>query len=279
MLPFKKNIKYNDIKLNIMNDDLIINLLKKNKSLGLYIIENNIDEITCIQSHYLINCTDLKSKNIVEQNFDKLNYFDKIKIITNPNKIDFIMNNIIMNDKLKFEFIESLCLNPHPKVINFIEQNSNKLNIHGWKNLCQNRNAIHILEKNTHLFDFNCWSYFILLAKKNIKVLDIIKKHLNEIHDCNWDNICSIEHYKAINLIEENLDIINNLQDFYYNNCWINIMKNPCAINLINKNIDKIDKKFYNYIYYNPNIINIYYQKIKFNKIKLNYFLYFKKIY
>ena len=117
------------------------------------------------------------------------------------------------------------------------------MEFHGiWRNLCYNKNAVHIVEK-----------YITLMSGDYL----IIQPHLHDIiiekypHKIYWRSLCQRTH--RIDFIEKHwdnirwsylsanpfaIDLLKKNQDKI---CWFSLSENPAAIDLIMENLEKIN--------------------------------------
>jgi len=168
-------------------------------------------------------------------------------------------------DKLDKKSLKELCNNPN--AITIIEKNINKLDKECFKELCKNHNAIHILEKHIDKIDWYELS-------KNSNAFHLLNNNPDkiDIHGLLFNNNCiyflekyfdkyfldkiDLKFLHEIVLKTDNIYIsiiekcINKLDD----KCWDYLSLNMYAIKILERNIDKIN---WGNLCTNPNAISI----------------------
>lgn len=185
---------------------------------------------------------------------------------------------------------EYLCLNPHDKALEMIENNINQLNSRCWYNLCLNphNKALELVKNNIDKLTTQYDYWYRLCQNSNIKVLEILSININQLNLNCWITLIESENIFKIKFVINNLEKNNILSDdkdkilkklcsckivFDYNyhqldklnqSCWLKICSNPnnnaieiikshIIPNLLNKSLDKIiknDKICYNSFWY-----------------------------
>ena len=182
-----------------------INSYKINKN----ILNMNSNAISLINENDIYCrglCTNSNGVELLKKNVPKIwNDFTAClyHISSNPNLLNFLMDNFHKND---WDW-KGLCKNLNPKVIPLLINNIDKLGKTEWEYLCENPNAMCIIENN---IDKISWEHLA----KNINAISFLEKHLN-----NFDE--SIISQKIPNY---------RIEDF-----WMNIFSNKNAINIIQK--------------------------------------------
>lgn len=211
-------------------------------------------------------CGNPNAMPIINKHIDKIlehpNYWDGL--LENPNAVPLFKR---YPDKIDWI---SLCSNTSPEAMKLISENIDKLCIHCWFSLVKNPSAISVLEK--HLDKLNKVDLWIL--SENPNAIPILEKRLDKI---DWSGLS--KNPNAIFLLEQNIDKIvwhilaantngghlleANIDKFYTTNedeidfdssDWMWLAKNPSAITIIEKCINKID---WQYLCENPNAVSI----------------------
>jgi hypothetical protein len=132
-----------------------------------------------------------------------------------------------------------LCQNPN--AIPIIEKNMDKVE---WAALSSNPNATHLLEKNIDKVDWHNLSC-------NPNAVYIFEK-TNNVHKIHWDALSKNPSPDAIRILSRNIDKVN----------WFHILSNPAAISIIENNIEYVEKLKDDIwpIAYNNNAIHLIFQ-------------------
>ena len=135
--------------------------------------------------------------------------------------------------------------NTHPFAILLLEENLDKVNIF---NLCNNPNAIHIIDKLLQMMDEKS-PYYYKNDKKNDKNKQ--KTNIHSIFPWSYPSSSAIENQKNLILssLHKNPNAIPLVEKYMYSsnvNCmnwlsWFTLSRNPNAIHLLEKNMDKIN--------------------------------------
>lgn len=191
--------------------------------------------------------------------FKSLHWRGKVDLLRHPNFI-----HIFKKYKTKFIdellFIDCLCELAHhtdPIYIDLLEKYLKKCpeKIHiqtssFWNNLCENPNAVHIIEQ--HLDKLPNYSWKSLA--KNTYATHIISQNLDKLDELGWRNLS--QNPNAIPLLEKNIDKIN----------WFGLTSNINGIHILEKYPDKIGcYMFFDYENFSVNmpIFEIDYDTIK----------------
>jgi hypothetical protein len=223
------------IKLLEKNISLLDDICWKNLSQNPYaisLLEKNIDQVDLW--HLASNENGI---HILENQIDHI----MLKTIllktiwytlagSNPDAIEFLAKNL---DKINTDihFWNIICENPNAiKVMeDYIHDDIKLIEIHAYY-ICKNFNAIHIIEKHIDHLPQTGWNGL----SKNPKAIHLLEQNIDKIH---WSNLCLNLHPKAMPLIETYLDNLNSVNEYF----WTNLCKNPNAIHILEKNIDKLD--------------------------------------
>lgn len=166
-------------------------------------------------------------KQKLSRNHEAITFLQKNPHIIEPYDLTYLNYIHNINDDLaKIDWC-SLSSREDPRVINLLEKYPDKIY---WKNLSKNSKAIKLIEKYRDIVDWNELS-------TNPALIYLLKRHIKEIH--NGD-------YKYIILSQEN-DKCRMVK-------WLNLAKNPYPINILEKDIDKINWKI---LSANPNAIHL----------------------
>jgi len=134
---------------------------------------------------------------LLKQNYNKICW---VTLSKNPNAIDIIEENYYM-----INWNETcITLNTNPRVMKFIEERIDKLDMTDWELLSRNPAAIDILIKYPNNIDWESLS-----RNPCEKAVELLRQNPDKI--C-WTNIC--ENPYAIDLIEENIYKIRNDSQF-----------------------------------------------------------------
>lgn len=263
------------------------------------IIEQNIEKLyeECWTS--LTYHKDPKVFEILEKNIDKVNWYSLSQNITNPNLPNFLKKysskldiycwkNICFNTNRDILYLlkdnidqipwPTLCKNHHPDIITFIQQNIEKLNIEAWLNLCENPNAVKLVEDNIekirNLPDgvrYNGRQYNMpeilrrLCLNPSNEAIRLISKYIEITDDFKcWENLCLNSNDNIVSLLEKNISKLNNY-------CWTNLYRNfnnKNVMNLISKYPIKYSQTNCNsqYLLSNPNIFITDERQTRFEK-------------
>jgi hypothetical protein len=159
------------------------------------------------------------------------------------------ITDIIELRKNKIYIIDLDFLSLNPDALFILEENQEFID---WEFLCENNNAFHLINQNLDKLTPECWESTLLnnssihsirLIKQNLDILDknswsclsqnksafnmMVKKHFSKI---DWKSLSINVNPKAINLLEKNLDKIN----------WMELSINHKALRILEKHQDKI---------------------------------------
>ena len=195
-------------------------------------------------------------------------YFEQLSI--NPFAVEMLRRHpdkILWNDFVR-----------NPNAIHVIEENIDlcfqSLDSYGKIQLLLHPNFIHIVEKNSYkiIDKFLCRSCLpILIRKENPVYMDLFEKYMMKNPDilpipaCDyiWDEI--VKNPCAMNVIKKYLHQLSR-------RCWQTLAKNPNAIHVVEENLDKLTKDGWDNLCENPNAIPLLKQHIdKINWFKLSY--------
>lgn len=206
--------------LSVVNKNTIIIIYNINK------LQNNLIHLKYISEKYINTkflCTSNSFCNLsisfLQIRFNKLTYFDLLKITLKINKYDNLNLN---NNNIKKYIVSSNNLND---LLNILQLHKN------------NKNNINILDNIINILD----NIINILLKKNIKDFDLIKNNLNILLITQFYSINYILNYIFQNIIHE----IKNKHDF--TNEFANLTKNLNTYNDI-KSIILLDTSIF-YIY------------------------------
>lgn len=161
--------------------------------------------------------------------YEEFNIISWREILSKPNdRLVSHLINLVKSQKLE---IHKLCFNPHPKILDFLEENITSITTHAWIYLCSNTNTsiLKFIEKNIYFINSEGWAY--LFYNPNPYVINILEKHIDRI---NWITICkNSTNDKIPYFIEKYIDKINR-------SCWDVLSWNP------NPNIYILVEKYFN---------------------------------
>lgn len=215
---------------------------------------------------------------IIEQNLDKLDRECWRGLSKNPNAIHILEKNL---DKVFWAELSS-----NPNAISILEKYPDKVHL---PSLLKNRNAIHMIEKNLDMYmdkinnacissitsipfldsvhiriiehhidklDSHCWR----CLSENPLAIPILEKYSHKLDHISLMGISSIPNPYIIPIIEKNIDKLTLV-------CWLYLSENPCAISILERNLDKIN---WHALSRNPNAFHIlekYPEKIDWKNI------------
>lgn len=171
-------------------------------------------------------------------NTDAFGHLSWHSLSENQNALDILEQH---QDKISWF---NLCRNPNPKAMDLIRNNLHKLTKTEWEELSKNPNAIQILEEN---LDKTSWAD-VMVNPKGKYLLDKYKQRTNSYwRMCNrnedstyYNNPYIWSQSNNIEMLEANIDKAN----------WWELGKNPHAMELIEKYVDKI---YFSSLLHNPN--------------------------
>lgn len=241
-------------------------------------------EISNIKSNYIgeleleyWNRLCLNQTRILElfDNYENINEIVKNKWIllcALPN--EEILNIILSEHSNKFNIVnyESLCLNPHDKAIEFIENRLNKLNDRCWNNLCYNHNSKAIELVYNNLNKINNLGYYNLCINKSLnhndKIIQILKENITKLDNYTFDILVNrLDYAKLFDIISNNLDEL--MKKIHLCVFWhkFDIINN---YDYIKNLLEKPDGKYKLYsLWSNPNIYTYDYELMKNNRDKM----------
>jgi hypothetical protein len=190
-------------------------------------------------------------------------YKEKIhwdELSKNPNAIELIKSNL--------NLINWVYLSKNPCAYDILMENKDKID---WYYFSENpsKEVIDYLEKNPDKIRFNMLNYNII-----DEAIILLNKYPDKI---NWEFLSSNPSNEAIKILKKNPDKINQYQLCYnknpeaiklLDNKMINLSAlatNPNAIDLIRDNIENIPLISYLYLYKNPSIFKLDYEKMRKN--------------
>ncbi len=132
----EENIDY--LLENVIEESYLFELLSKNTGAVSFLAKNQ-DKI-----HWPSLCKNTKAAQLILQNQDKIDYVE-LALNSNPLVIPFLA---LHADKLRTSFQQSF--DSHSDFSESDESNESE-ETQFWRNLCFNKNATHILEKNIHI--------------------------------------------------------------------------------------------------------------------------------
>jgi hypothetical protein len=263
------------------------------------IIEQNIDKLDTECWTSLSYHKDPKVFEILEKNIDKVNWYSLSQNITNPklpiflkkylSKLDICCwKNICFNTNRDILYLlqdnidhipwPTLCKNHHPDIITFIQQNIEKLDIEAWLNLCENPNAVKLIEDNIEKIrnlpdgvrdngrqDNMTEILRRLCLNPSKEAVRVISKYIEITDDFScWENLCLNSNDDIVSLLEKNISKLNNY-------CWTNLYRNfdnKNVMNLLSEYPIKLFQTNCNsqYLLSNPNIFIIDERQTRFEK-------------
>ena len=235
---------------------------------------DNLDKINNKSHFYLISNKNPRVIGIIEIFLDKFDRECKNLLCRNENAYELI-KKIVNFDNIENHYLQYLCRNINPKIVNILKKYINEFEELEWVYVLLNPSFIDIILDNFNVYfenDFfktknNIELYvsdilYYLSKNSNENVIPILKKNINNLTPINWDNICKNKNKKFINFIEENL---HRLSDFNF----LYLLSNTSATDLILKHFIYLidDDKYLEYFCLHPKLIHILEKKInKFNK-------------
>ena len=225
-------------------DKIIWNELSSNPA-ALHLLRQNMEKI-----NWNIISANSGAIPLLEENIDKINW---TSASLNINAIHLLENNLGKNVDWKY-------ISSNINAIPIIEKNMNKVN---FDYLSANINAVHLFDK--YILELNLYN---LASNPNPNVIPILEKHLTHLlqirhfkqnkykiwdADLVWTRIS--QNPNAMPIIEKNIDNIN----------WRALMRNTNkkAIELLQKNLDKIQFYGSSELCKNPSAISIIEQIIE----------------
>lgn len=186
---------------------------------------------------------------LLEKNIEKVRADEWFAILDNILYIDIVMKNLdkIINDPFwhmglfcHFEELSKDKLDKYvPVIVKYLNMNNCeeyvKKNL--WAYICENPNAVHIIEKNQDKINLQALCY-------NYNATHLIEKRLDEIKNDGWYNLSG--NINGIYIMKDRLHKLKTLveieeKDFDYSaEGWHLLSKNPKAYDIIKKNMDKV---------------------------------------
>jgi len=96
--------------------------------------------------------------------------------------------------------------------------------------LSYNDDAVFIIEKYLNKWNNDCWEGL----SSNINAISIIEKNIDKLNERCWRNLSRNPNPYAISIIENNIDKLNE-------ECWAELSSNRNAIQVLEKNMDKVN--------------------------------------
>jgi hypothetical protein len=118
--------------------------------------------------------------------------------------------------------------------LHILEKNIDKIE---WYWLCQNKNAIHLIEKNVDKLDDECWQQL----SANSNAYELLKNNKDKI---NWERLAQNKNPQILKLIyDEEADYkeVGYTNEYYEGITWRELSRNPNALFMLKKNINKIN--------------------------------------
>ena len=145
----------------------------------------------------------------------------------------------------------SLCENRSPEAIALLEENVDKI---CWRRLADNPSAIPILEKHLDMLFLDDVSFRYLCINPNPDVIPLIEKILEQAPEkIDWAYLA--RNPNAMPIIKKNLDKIFDNQYTFQN--FLRDNTHPEAIRIIEQNLDKIDDVSWHCLSHNSSAIPI----------------------
>jgi hypothetical protein len=208
-----------------LRNNLDILELTKNKSPHINPFLENIS-YNFDERHWNNLCENPYAIEILEKNLNSINWF---LLSGNPNAINLLEKN---QDKIKWSQLSGNC-----NAIELLEKNEDKIN---WFRLSSNINAIHLFEANLDRIHWN-------IVSQNENAIPFLIKYPHKI-----DLASFLENPRGRNLLRGN------------DKFWIDISLNSNEIDMLEKNIDKLN---WFYLSANPNAIHL----LELNQDKINW--------
>lgn len=231
----RKEIDLNKLSLTMLIDNPHPGVAK--------IIEENLDNFELEDLQYI-----LQYPHFIDIIIKRLSILGSPYLSKNPNAI-----HILMKDPKLIDWY-MLSTNPSSKALEIIEDNIiNELKEIGTKK------KLHIQCDQIYS---DCHAFWRLLATNtNPKAVEIIEKYYFKLHSLNsesadfWRDLCKNPH--AVHLLEKYPSYIN----------WETILENQNAVNIIEKNLNKIYVDDWPFLSGNPNAVHIFEIQEHFNKL------------
>lgn len=181
-----------------------------------------------------------------------------IKLVEDFFEKGFVDGKFTNSDVNYNEIYSHLCKYSHH--IHLIEKyqfllfdEENKEQEESWYSLCSNKNAIPILEKHRDKWIHDTTNLCSIVTHPELMYLveHLLEKGFKEHED--WvAELCAYEH--ALLYIPPYLE-------YFTDNCWCYLCKNPAAMELIETHFDKINPKYHPVLYGNPNALTFVQEK------------------
>ena len=245
-LVFKKNaIPFIEKHIGLL-DKCVLKVLSRNP-FAVEMLEKHIDKISW--NDFVNNPNSI---HVVEKNIDvclnSLDWRGQIDLLRHPNFIHIINTNTdkILDKLLSINCLSILACQQNEGYIDlldkFMKKYPEKIPIvqssHFWNSLCENPNAIHIIEQ--HLDKLTNYSWQILA--KNPSAIPILEKNTDRLGESGWRNLSG--NFNAIPILEKNIDKID----------WFSLSSNINGYKLLEKYPENI--KFYLFFDYDNLSVN-----------------------
>jgi hypothetical protein len=144
-----------------------------------------------------------------------------------------------------------LCQNRSPEAIALLQENVDKIN---WRRLADNPSAIPILEKHLDMLFLDDVSFHYLCINTNPDVIPLIEKILEQAPEkIDWEYLA--RNPNAMPIIKKNLDKIFGNDRVFHN--FLRDNTHPEAIRIIEQNLDKFDELSWYSLQHNTSAIPI----------------------
>ncbi len=210
------------------------------------IIEEYLEKYPCIATKTF--WTYLSSNPIAIPLLQKnLKNIDWKSLSSNPNGLQILKEHPI---KINWKFLSA---NPH--VVPYLEENLDKVN---WAELSTNKNAVHLLEKfpkkinwyrigsnpnAIHIMENNFALLDLWVLCENENAIPLIEKNMDKIlaHHFHKSQLLSPHFRKMMCQNKNAIDYLKKYIHQFDDDCWFFLSRNPNAIPILLKNVDKIN--------------------------------------
>lgn len=217
--------------INILNKESLKQLSRN--PFAVEMLEKHIDKISWNDFVNNPNAIHVVEKNL-DLCFKSLDSHGRIDLLRHPNFIHIINSNIdkIIDNLLSQSCLPVLASQKNSLLIDLLEKFIKKYpdkipnnNSHYfWNELCENPNAIYIIEQ--HLDKLTNYSWQILA--KNPNAIHLLEQNLDKLDESGWRYLS--ENCNAIPLLEKNIEKIN----------WYNLSSNQNGIKILEKYPEKV---------------------------------------
>lgn len=229
------------------------------------------DEYFKLDVKQLVYNSNEEALKILESNIDLLHdgcWMVMLEENSNKKYIAHLIKKYYDNMPMQAKYMATL----NPYVVDLIKEkiNNNDMEFIDPVYISSNENIISILENKPELIH-----YWALSDNINYKAIKLLENNLDKIKDYNR----FLMNPTMIQLIEKNINMLDhweNISSYIYENDirlvkiknkWNNLSLNPLAMDILKHNQDKIN---YDAFSSNPNIFTYNYKKMKLNKKNIN---------